>query len=383
MKPERTNGGDEAYLALGIFAWNEQDAIRPTLESLFGQSLFPELNQRNLRCEIYCVLNGCTDRTAAVAAEVLEQEKREHPHAAVFSGRVVNLAERGKMNAWNQFVHSVSPSAARFLVMMDADILMHQPTTVWNMVQALEKDPLANVAIDRPCKDLLFKKHKSLRERLSLRVADTTLSAEAQLCAQLYCIRSEVARNIYLPKDISACEDGLIKALVCTDFLSHAPMPERVRLAEGAGHTFEAYTSPAAIFRNQKRQIIGQTIVHILVDQYLSTLPAPQKQLMADTLRSKDAADPNWLKRLISEHLERTPFCWRLYPGLLSLRFKRLAKLRPIKRLACFPAALAASAATLLASFAAYRFLKQGSTDYWPRAKRVGLLREQPQLPTI
>ena len=49
-----------------------------------------------------------------------------------------------------------------------------------------------------------------------------TGSASAQLCGQLYCIRAEVARNIYLPKDLCACDDGFIKALVCTDFLTQA-----------------------------------------------------------------------------------------------------------------------------------------------------------------
>ena len=62
-------------------------------------------------------------------------------------------------------------------------------------------------------------------------MSEMTRAAHGQLCAQLYCIRAEVARNIYLPKDLAACEDGFIKALVCTDFLTHEVKPERVRLA--------------------------------------------------------------------------------------------------------------------------------------------------------
>src|SRR4029077_14790990 len=126
----------------------------------------------------------------------------------------------------------------------------------------------------------------------------------------LYCIRSEIARNIYLPRDLGACEDGFIKALVCTDFLSRPVLADRIRVAEGAEHTFEAYTSPAAIFRNQKRQMIGQTVVHILMDQYLPTLSPQERLTMAEFLRNKDRDDPIWLKRLISSHLRQIRYWW-------------------------------------------------------------------------
>ena len=111
---------------------------------------------------------------------------------------------------------------------------------------------------------------------MSLGASQMTGSARAQLCGQLYCIRAEVARNIYLPKDLCACDDGFIKALVCTDFLMHQVWPWRIVAAADAAHTFEAYVSPAGILKNQKRQMIGQTIVHVLVDDYLKKLPTSQ-----------------------------------------------------------------------------------------------------------
>src|SRR2546422_4083093 len=39
-------------ISIGILAWNEAEAIGATLHSLFRQSLFAELNQRQLTCEI-------------------------------------------------------------------------------------------------------------------------------------------------------------------------------------------------------------------------------------------------------------------------------------------------------------------------------------------
>jgi hypothetical protein len=224
--------------------------------------------------------------------------------------------------------------------------------------------------VDRPCKDSASLRNSGVSGRLSSAASQLTRAAEAQLCGQLYCMRAEVARNIHLPKDLAACEDGFIKALVCTDFLSHPVNPGRIRLANQAAHTFEAYTSPRSILKNQKRQAIGQTMVHILVDHYLPGLSASQLARLAETLRARDDADPDWLKRLIAEHLRRTRFFWNLYPGLVTYRFKRLASLSPLRRLACLPAVGAGMIISLISGFLAYRFLKAGATDYWPKADR-------------
>jgi hypothetical protein len=214
-----------------------------------------------------------------------------------------------------------------------------------------------------------------LSERLSLAAAQATLAGDGQLCGQLYGIRSEIARNIYLPKDLAACEDGFIKSLVCTDFLTHAVFPSRIVQADEAEHTFEAYTSLVSLLRNQKRQALGQTIVHVLVDCELNSWPLEQRRRMGESLKAKDAADPQWLKKLLADHLRRARYCWRLYPGLLSQRFRWLSKLNWSNRLMGLPAAVAGSFGTLLGSWLAFRALRQGCTNYWPKAKRLGFER--------
>jgi glycosyltransferase involved in cell wall biosynthesis len=362
-------------VSIGIIAWNEEQGIAAMLESVFQQTLFAELAKRGGRCEILCVTNGCTDRTPEVVAEIFARKCREHPDAANITCRVMNVSERGKINSWNRFVHSFSAREAKYLFLMDADILIHPRESLWNMVNTLEKNHEASVSVDLPRKDISFKKRKTLWERVSLGASQMTGSASAQLCGQLYCIRAEIARNIYLPKDLCACDDGFIKALVCTDFLTHQVWPWRIVAAENAAHTFEAYVSPAGILKNQKRQMIGQTIVHVLVDNYLNKLPLTQRMKLAETLSEKEKVDPSWLKQLIAEHMRRTRFCWQLYPGLLSHRFKRLVSLNGFKRIACFPAALVGSCVALVSGFMAYSSLKKGATDYWPRAER-GRLKE-------
>jgi hypothetical protein len=165
--------------------------------------------------------------------------------------------------------------------------------------------------------------------------------------------------------------------------LLHETVPGRICLAPQAEHTFEAYTSPAAILRNQKRQVIGQTVVHLLVDKNLRQLPGFQRRQLAQTLRTRDVTDPDWLKRLISSHLQRTRWFWRLYPGLFGYRLARLRGLNPLKRMVCLPAACASCCATLLASLLAYRALKSGSIDYWPKARRLGFGSAELRLPLM
>jgi hypothetical protein len=256
--------------------------------------------------------------------------------------------------------------------MMDADILIHEPATLWNMVSALEEDGVATVAVDLPCKDVSFKGRPSFRERMSLNAASITRAAEAQLCAQLYCIRAQMARNIYLPKDLPACEDGFIKALVCSDFLEHPPLAARIRLAKKAAHTFEAYTTVSALLKNQKRQVLGQTVVHILVDKFLKELTPDERRSMASTLQGLDAHHPGWLKKMIAEHVARTRWFWRICPGYVGVALRRWRRLSFWPRFASFPAAVAHSALAMTASYFAYQALKRGCTDYWPRAGRQG-----------
>jgi glycosyltransferase involved in cell wall biosynthesis len=353
-------------LSIGIIAWNEEESIAATIESLFAQVLFAQLQQRHLRAEIICVCNGCTDNTPLIAKWLLEQRLKEHPFASIISARCVEVAEAGKINAWNLFVHRLSDDAAKVLFLMDADIVFNEPATLWNMFSALQSHPEAVVAVDRPEKDISLRGVRTLPDWISLTASRMTQAAEAQLTGQLYAIRAEIARNIYLPKDLAACEDGFIKALVCTDFLTHDVAPERILLAKNASHVFAAYTSPLDVLRNQKRQMIGQAIVHILVDDDLKELPASERLHLADTLRHRDEADPSWLKRLIAEHLRRTRHFWRLIPGIVTFRFKRLARLPVIQRIVCLPAALAGFVVNMIGCWMAYHYLKQGVTAYWP-----------------
>jgi hypothetical protein len=254
---------------------------------------------------------------------------------------------------------------------MDADILFFHPDTLFNLVTALEENPVAAVATGRQFKNILFRKNKSLRDRLSLATSDMTGTIAGRFSGQNYCLRADVARRIYFPRDLGATDDGFLKAVICSDFLAHEPDPARIAVAPEAGHIFEPYLSAGEILKNQKRQMIGQTSVHVILE-YLKTLPPAARTDLAVLFRREETQDPDWLRRRIADHVLRIPYFWRLFPGILGFRWRRLRELRGRRRLTHFPAALAGFVVTLLACWQAHRFLRRGGrTSYWPKASRT------------
>src|SRR5258705_2234776 len=112
MIQQFANRPKSCYVSLAIFAWNEERAIKAAIQSLASQNLFAHLSERGLDCEVLCICNGCTDRTPVVAAEGFEELERSSSSPPSFNGQVVNILRRGKLNAWNQFVHRLSAKEA-------------------------------------------------------------------------------------------------------------------------------------------------------------------------------------------------------------------------------------------------------------------------------
>jgi glycosyltransferase involved in cell wall biosynthesis len=356
-------------LSIGIMAWNEEASIGPMLASLFRQSIFAHLAARHERCEVICLANGCTDRTVAVAEEIFARMSREHPARSGMALRVEDIAVPGRNNAWNWFVHDFSAREARFLCLMDADITFNRADTVHLVVRALEQDPRLGGASDCPIKNIAGKTAPSWRERLSLATSDLTGTIEGRLNGMLYCLRTPIARNLYLPRDVLANDDGFFKAAICTDFFRAPLDPRKVVSVREATHLYEPYLSLRDVLNNQKRQMIGQATVHVIIE-YLLTLPEPDRAHLAATLQRLEARDPDWLKKLIALHVNRTRFFWRLFPGILGFRWRRLARMSGAKRITHFPATVAGFAVTLVACFQAARFLRRGVANYWPKAAR-------------
>ena len=156
-----TNTSKAPRISIAIRAWNEEAIIRRTLSSVFSQTLFEELGARGEICEVICIPNGCTDRTADVAAAVFAEQRRWHPFAGAFTCRVAEMSEAGRNNTWNAFVHKISDRRSEFLFIMDSDILFNEPGTLFNMYAALLNNPEAHVSSEHQIKDIALMERKS------------------------------------------------------------------------------------------------------------------------------------------------------------------------------------------------------------------------------
>jgi glycosyltransferase involved in cell wall biosynthesis len=356
-------------LSIGITAWNEEESIVPLLASLGRQTIFEQLAARGRGCEIVCVANACTDRTVEVANSSFEKMAREQPGRRGLVTWVAEVSAPGKNNAWNRFVHEFSAREARYLCLMDADIILDKPDTLELLLRELEGNPRLDCASGFPLKDIAAKARPSLRERLSLAGSDMNDTTVGRLNGMLYCMRATIARNLYLPRDLVAVDDGFLKAAVCTDFFRAPVDASRVIAVREATHLYEPYLSLGAFLNNQKRQMIGQTTVHVAIE-YLKTLPEPDRAKLGATLKRRDSCDPDWLKRQVNDHLNRNRTFLQLFPGIIGLRWRRLLKLHGSQRLTHLPAAAAGCAATLISCWRASRFLRRGVSAYWPKTAR-------------
>jgi hypothetical protein len=308
-----------------------------------------------------------------VADAIFTEVEREHPARGALRAWVGDIATPGRNNAWNTFVHEFSAREADYLCLMDADIIFNRPDTLELVLAELEANPRLGGASDTPRKNILGKARLSLRERLSLATSEMTGTIAGRLNGMLYCLRAGIARNLYLPRDMVANDDGFFKAAICTDFFRAPLDPARVVSVRAATHLYEPYLSARDVLNNQKRQMIGQTTVHVAIE-YLKTLPEADRADLAATLRRHEARDPDWLKRLIEAHLARTRRFWRLFPGILGFRWRRLGQMRGMRRITHFPAAAVGFAVTLVACWQASRFLRGGVANYWPKAARQAFL---------
>ena len=365
-------------LSIGILAWNEEASIPSMLASLLQQSIYARLAARGQGCEIICLANGCTDGTVRVAQQIFSALDPADPIHRGLRARVADITEPGRNNAWNRFIHEFSAREARFLCVMDADIIFNRPDTLELVVAELARDPRLGGASDWPVKVIARPGHPTWRERMSQATSDMTGTIAGRLNGMLYCLRSEIARRLYLPRDLVANDDGFFKAAICSDFFRGPIDPARVVSVREATHLYEPYLSIPDVINNQKRQMIGQTTVHVIVE-YLRTLPVAERGDLNVTLRAHEARDPDWLKRLVEAHLARTrgrP--WRLFPDLLSYRWRRLGRMRGRQRLTHFPATAAGFVLTCIAGWKARRFLSRGVANYWPKTTRQTPLLSPP-----
>ncbi|MDX1683116.1 MAG: glycosyltransferase, partial [Phycisphaeraceae bacterium] len=255
------SGSPPAVISLGILAWNEAASIRETINSILAQSLVQTPPDWLKAFEVICVPNGCTDDTAAVARKALEAGLNQTGERV--TGRVHEVAEPSKANAWNVFVHEASADDATALVLMDGDVILDHPDALLNLAQTLQSHPEAKVAGATPIKHLARRRGFNPLHRLSLGASTIRRAMPGTFAGCCYMGRAEALRAFRLPSVLIG-EDVFVRAMIVTDFFTRPDDTRRVVRADDASVLFEAYTAPGKVFRNLVRRSVTLAIDSIL-----------------------------------------------------------------------------------------------------------------------
>jgi glycosyltransferase involved in cell wall biosynthesis len=352
-------------ISIGILAWNEADVIEATLASLFEQTALrgPVGDVAGATWEIVVVPNGCSDDTAAVAGRTLANLVAAGGRSDI-SWAVREVAEAGKSNAWNRYVHDFSAPAAEMIVMIDADIEFGEAETITNSVIALLADPHAVVTVDQPLKDAVRKPRMTLLERLSIAATRVTAGGAPAIAGSFYCARASVLRQVWMPRGLPI-EDGFLRAMIVTDCFRQPADDRRIIRAPHASHYFETLTSLHAIFRHEVRLVVGNALNCYLTWDLLLFATDPEGPGAGILIRNRMARDPRWYPRLIDNAI-RNHGWWVLPRGMLFRRFTGARRNRGIGRLKWLALATAGFLLDLPVFLAANRKLKSGKAiGYW------------------
>lgn len=352
-------------ISVGILAWNEERVIEGMLRSLFRQNLLTGTGKFGsaYSLEVVVVANGCSDGTGPMATRVIDSELLRLDKERL-SGRVVHLAEAGKSNAWNHYVHEIAARDAEFIFLADADIEFGQPECLSSMLQALLGDPKAQVSVDLPLKDALKKNKRSLLERISVAASGQALSGPAALSGQLYCARAAALRRIWMPKGMSV-EDGFIGAMIRTDCMLVDEDESRIIRAPGATHYFETLLDVRAIFHHELRLVMGTALNCYLLWDFLLYATDPAGSGAGCLVRNLITKDPDWYRKFIANSIRNRGW-WVLPRGMLFRRFAGIVGKGQHGRARRYAMATVGFAVDLpVFMIANHRLKKNTSIGYW------------------
>ncbi|MEH3159084.1 MAG: glycosyltransferase [Sphingomonas taxi] len=337
-------------LSIGILAHNEAAIIARTIASLAGQSILDPARAAALglgQIEIVVVPNGCSDDTAGVAAAALAA------FPAHVSVAVRELAQGGKSNAWNRFVHDLARPDATLIALMDADIEFGSADVLERLVERLHADPVAQVSTDRPVKDYRHKTRLSpARPAVAARLGAEGGAARA---VRAIVLRARRGAAPHLAARGPAGRGRLPRGDAADRRLHPASPTKAPSPPVDVHHFYEPLEGVDAFVRHEARIIVGSVI-----NAWLYTLlwEAGKRGHAGAFVRQRNDQDPDWVEGVCQQARDREGR-W-LVPR--SFVLGRLAPLggQPLGRVVRrAPIAVAATLATLPAVLRANAILRR------------------------
>jgi glycosyltransferase involved in cell wall biosynthesis len=352
-------------VSIGMLAYNEAAGIDKTIASLLSQSVFHSKAKQLpiTEWEIIVVPNGCSDNTEEVAHAALQQGLNKITGLSIkFS--VKSLAQGGKSNAWNHYVHTMSHPNADTLILVDSDIEFGHIDTILNCLTELNNNPHAKVVVDLALKDFVKKTNPTWIEKISARSSGIQLEGRVGLSGQFYCAAAQTLRDVWMPQGLSG-EDGFLNGMIVTDLFRSEPDTRRVVRAANANHYYEGLSSLRHIFHHELRIVIGTCLNCYFMWDFLKFATPPNGPGAGELVREQLAADPTWYRRTIENQIRNRG--WFVLPR--DMVFRRLASLRGIgfkRALRRLPLALIGTLLDIPTFWLANRKLKSGKAlGFW------------------
>jgi len=308
-------------ISLGMPAYNESQRIAQTIRCVFAQTLFRSPPEHVDAVELVVVPNGCGDDTAEVAQGVIDELLPTLRHGKV-SARVEVVAQAGKSNAWNLYVHRFARQDADVVFLLDSDVLFTPDRCFEMLVEKLAASPDAYAVVGRPLKDIALKSRKSLFDRISLLGSAANDQQHPAIAGSLYAVRGEIIRRIWMPRGLLV-EDGFVRAMLITNFFTnkdYGAQYDRIVRVDDAHQVFEAVRSPVGIFKHSKRLLVGVRINACIYDQLWHL---PEGEDAGSWAKRKNEENPDWLRQLVREKIKSLGF-WVMPDGLVFRRFREL-----------------------------------------------------------
>ena len=279
-------------ICIGIMLWNEEDSIAMTIDSIFQQTLLKEQRGDIGSIEVIALANGCTDQSVTRAAQAFARNLLECP-LPYLSARVDELP-KGKLGAWNHYVHEATPSDADYLFFADADVKIHEGAMA-ALLDGLERNDYYHVASGHGLKDIELDASRTLWERMTLQATNVARGARlSYVCGQCYGGRADFFRKFMFPEGFLCGDDALVMVMAVTNLLTTEYQFDRVYHDPRATFVFEAYTSPRLLFRQHVRRQSGAAIRTMMQD-YLRLQRTEEDRDAGATIFRLSRQNPLWL----------------------------------------------------------------------------------------
>lgn len=331
---------------IGVLAHNEESGICETLNDILAQDLWAN---PSFKTSMHIVVNGASDRTAAVA--------RAHLSNATQSTQVFEVERPGKANAWNLFVHEYTPADTDILVLADADIRLPQPEALRVLVETLLANPNAVAVVDEPVKDWVYAGAGGAKAWISSSASQLAKQGPPKLCGQLYAAQAKALRTIFLPEPMLV-EDGFIKAMLLTQGFTQPEDTSLLIRAPDVYHVYEAEKGFAAVYKHEKRILLGTLCNLVLFKECRRQVAAGES--VSQWIRREMDQDPDWFRTFIARQLGPGATARPVKPFIL-LPWQQLRSRRGWSFVKALPAALARTALNLLLAADVVWGLRRGS----------------------